>query len=125
MSFATCLNCIDGRIQLPVIDWIRKNYGVEYVDMITDAGMDGKLSGNYNIYIDSIYDKIEISISIHKSGCMFIVGHHDCARNPVDADTHKKQIILAAENLSKCGFPVTVTGLWVSAEWIVEEIIKI
>ncbi|MDD4923543.1 MAG: hypothetical protein PHF74_01745 [Dehalococcoidales bacterium] len=123
MIFATCLNCIDGRAQLPVIDWIKKNYGVEYVDMITDAGMDGKLSGDYN-YMDSLYDKIEISVSIHKSDCIFIVGHHDCAGNPVDDDTHRKQIILAAENLSKYGFPVTITGLWLSSEWIIEEIIK-
>ncbi|MEN6292607.1 MAG: carbonic anhydrase [Methanobacterium sp.] len=44
MTFATCLNCIDGRVQLPVINWIMKNYNVKYVDMITKAGMDGFLA---------------------------------------------------------------------------------
>jgi len=48
MKFATCLNCMDGRVQLPVIHWIKENYGVDYVDMITEAGMDGALaSENY------------------------------------------------------------------------------
>lgn len=35
MKFATAINCIDGRTQLPVIEWARKKYGVDYVDMIT------------------------------------------------------------------------------------------
>jgi len=122
MSFATCLCCIDGRVQLPVIYWIKENYGVEYVDMITEAGIDGKLSGDYNKYIDSLHDKIEISVFMHKTNFMFIVGHHDCLGNPVDDDTHRKQILLATENLSKSGFPVTVIGLWLSAESIIEKI---
>ena len=124
MSFATCLNCIDGRAQLPVIYWIKENYGVDYVDMITEAGMDGKLAGDFNKYIDLMYDVIKISVYTHKSDYVFIVGHHDCAGNPVDDATHKKQIILAAEDLSKCALPVTVIGLWLSAEWVVEKIIS-
>jgi len=41
---AICLNCIDGRVQLPVIEWIKQNYGVDHVDMITEPGMDGFLA---------------------------------------------------------------------------------
>jgi hypothetical protein len=123
MGFATCLNCIDGRAQLPVIYWIKENYGVEYVDMITGTGMDGKLGGDFNKYMDLLHDAISISVYTHKSDCIFIVGHHDCAGNPVDGDKHKKQITSAVENLGKCGFPVTVTGLWVSEEWTVKKII--
>lgn len=38
-KFATCLNCIDGRVQIPVINWITDNYEIDYVDMVTEAGM--------------------------------------------------------------------------------------
>ena len=124
MKFATCLNCMDGRAQLPVIYWIKEFYNVDYVDMITEAGMDGILSGNPDIDMNNLYNKIEISVSGHKSGTIFLVGHHDCGGNPVDDDTHKRQITSAVENLSKYGFPVTLIGLWLSAEWIVEEITK-
>ena len=124
MSFATCLNCIDGRTQLPVIYWIKENYGVEYVDMITGAGIDVKLSAECGKYIDAVYDAIDISVSKHKSEFIFIVGHHDCLGNPVDDDAHKKQIVLSVKNLSKFAFPATVIGLWLSAEGAIEKIIS-
>jgi hypothetical protein len=37
-SFATAINCMDGRTQIPVTDYVRKKYKVEYVDMITEPG---------------------------------------------------------------------------------------
>ena len=58
-QFVTCLNCIDGRVQLPVIKWIMENYGVEYVDMITTPGMDGILSDETS-NIDDILEKNKI-----------------------------------------------------------------
>ena len=32
--FATAINCIDGQTQIPVIDYVRKKYRVDYVDMV-------------------------------------------------------------------------------------------
>jgi hypothetical protein len=43
-EFVTCLNCIDGRVQLPAIHWIKANYEVKYIDMINTPGMDGILA---------------------------------------------------------------------------------
>ena len=37
-TFATAINCMDGRIQMSVNEFIRKEYGVNYVDTITLAG---------------------------------------------------------------------------------------
>jgi hypothetical protein len=59
MTFATCLNCIDGRVQLPAINWITEKYNVKYVDMITEAGIDGFLADE-NLDINSILKQIEI-----------------------------------------------------------------
>ena len=63
-KFATCLNCIDGRVQIPVIQWIKENYNVEYVDMITEPGIDGVLTSE-GINIEGILQKINISIDKH------------------------------------------------------------
>jgi len=38
MSFYTAINCMDGRVQLPVITYLQKRFGVEHVDSITAAG---------------------------------------------------------------------------------------
>ena len=37
---ATCLNCMDGRVQLPVLTWIKAEYPVDFVDVIMEAGFE-------------------------------------------------------------------------------------
>ena len=101
MKFATCLNCMDGRVQIPVIHWITQNYAVDYVDVITEAGMDKVLTDENYLNMDSILKKINISLKKHNSNNIFIVGHHDCGGNPVDDDTHKKQIHISVENIKR------------------------
>ena len=38
ITFATAINCIDGRTHLPVIDYMRGQFGVDFVDMVTEPG---------------------------------------------------------------------------------------
>ena len=122
--FATCLNCIDGRVQLPIINWIMENYNVKYVDMITEAGMDGYLADK-DSNISNILEKVEISIDFHESKNIFITGHYDCAENPVDHITHKNQINTAVERVKNLFPGLTVLGVWVNDEFSVEKIIEI
>ncbi len=121
--FATCLNCMDGRVQLPVINWIIENYNVKYIDMITEAGMDGYLADE-RLDINDILKKVEISIDLHKSENIFIVGHYDCAGNPVDDITHKKQIYTAVERIKNIFPDLSVVGMWLNDDFIVEKIIE-
>jgi len=123
MTFATCLNCIDGRVQLPVINWITRNYNVEYVDMITKPGMDGFLASEESD-ISEVIEKIRITIHVHNSQNIFIVGHYDCAGNPVDQITHKKQIKKSVNRIKAVFRDLNVTGLWVSENFSVELIIE-
>jgi len=120
-NFATCLNCMDGRVQLPVIHWIKENYDVEFIDMITEVGMDGALADK-NFEIKGILKKIGLSIGLHGSKSIFIVGHYDCGGNPVDTETHKKQINLAMDRIKSFAKSCTVTGLWVSEDLSVERV---
>ena len=69
-KYASCLNCMDGRVQLPTILWIKENYKIDYVDVITEAGMDGILA-NESVNIDSILQKVDISIDKHKVVSVF------------------------------------------------------
>ena len=34
ITFATAINCMDGRVQIPVIEYLKKEFKVDYVDMI-------------------------------------------------------------------------------------------
>ncbi|MBM4242040.1 MAG: hypothetical protein FJ150_10355 [Euryarchaeota archaeon] len=118
-KFATCLNCMDGRVQLPVIQWIKENYDVDYIDMITEAGMDGVLA-NKRFKLKNILKKIGISIGKHKSRIIFIVGHYDCSGNSVDEKTHKIHILKAVQRIKSFTSSCQIIGLWVTREFLVE-----
>ena len=45
-KFATSVSCIDGRIQIPLAKWIKENYSVDYVDTITEPGVDKTITEN-------------------------------------------------------------------------------
>ena len=115
---ATCLNCMDGRVQLPVINWIRETYQVDFVDVVTEAGMDGVLSKQEDI--SEILRSINISVTLNKSTRLFVVGHHDCRGNPVDEPTHHQQIASAVNRLKTHWTKQPITGLWVNPQWSVE-----
>jgi len=77
---------------LPTIQWIKENYQADYIDMITEAGMDGVLT-NEGTNIEGILQKINISIDKHGSNIICVVRHHDCAGNPVDDEMHKNKFL--------------------------------
>ncbi|MCP4583295.1 MAG: hypothetical protein GY839_16940 [candidate division Zixibacteria bacterium] len=120
-KFVTCLNCMDGRVQLPVIGWIREKYDAEHVDMITEAGMDGFLVNRKDVP-EELRKKINISLEIHGSSVIFIVGHHDCGGHPVDELTHKKHVLESADKIKKVYPGCAVYGLWVSGLWQIEKL---
>ena len=38
MCFCTAVNCMDGRVQLPVTSYLQERFNVEHVDSITEPG---------------------------------------------------------------------------------------
>jgi len=106
---------MDGRVQLPVLSWIRENYSVDFVDVITAAGMDGVLASGANI--KGIIRSINISVNDNKSTRIFIVGHHDCRGNPVDEKTHRQHILLSVKRLKGYWPKMEIVGLWVNSDW--------
>jgi hypothetical protein len=122
MIFATSINCIDGRIQLPVSNWIKQKYSVDYVDVITHPGSD-KIIGEKNIEgISEIKTKTLVSINAHNSKLVVISGHHDCAGNPVSKEIHLTQIKKSINIIKSWNCPVTVIGVWINDQWEIEEI---
>ena len=113
---AVCLNCMDGRIQEPVIGWIKENYPVDYVDMLTEPGMDGLLADRTRD-IEDIVSKVRLSTRLNQAELIFVVGHYDCRGNPVSEDVHHEQIGAAVERMHEI-FPCRhVIGLWINANW--------
>ena len=112
-KYGTALNCIDGRTQIPVIRWMKENFGVDYVDLITEPGIDKVLSQGKDTEIERLRDKVIISINAHKSNVVAVVGHFDCAANPVSDNKHFRDIIASTYVVESWGFPIKVVGLWI------------
>jgi len=118
--FGTAINCIDGRVQLPVLDWLKRNYSVRYVDTITEPGVDRVFSETNVDRIQQLKSKVMISMNAHGSSIVVISGHHECAGNPVTKNEHLNHIKSASEIIKSWNLPVKVVGLWVNENWEVE-----
>ena len=122
MSFYTAINCMDGRIQESVANYIKKKYNVLFVDMITGAGPVKILSNKKTENLESIISCIDISLKKHKSKGIAIVAHYDCAGNPVPDEEQKKLLKKAVIFLENKYINVSVCGLWVDKNKKVEKI---
>lgn len=118
--FGTAINCMDGRVHLPTIDWMTKELGVDYVDIITEPGPDKLLAEGSAEQVASIRTRLELSVEKHGSKHVVIMGHHDCAGNPVPRDTHIVQINEAMRVIESWNLPVTIYGAWINRGWQVE-----
>ena len=124
MSFCTVINCMDGRTQLPVNEFLREKFQVDYVDTITEAGPIRILSSEDkdSFLLKSILRRVDISINKHQSTAIALVIHYDCAGNPA-VKAEKLLQLQTATKLLKEKYPETeILGLWVDSEWKVEHI---
>ena len=123
MTFATSIHCMDGRIQEAIISYVKKYYSVDYVDAITEPGPCKIVAENRDkTLLESIFNRVNISVRHHKSKIICISGHHDCAGNPVDANIQREQV-KESITLFREKYPeVKVIGLWIDSEWNVSPV---
>jgi len=123
MSFITAINCMDGRVQEPVISWLKKQYNVNYVDMITEPGPIKILAEQKPPHVlQSIKNRVDISVHKHGSDKIALIAHYDCAGNPVEKEIQLEQLKKAIETVLSWDFPVELLSLWVDDNWSVYKI---
>jgi carbonic anhydrase len=123
MSFCTVVNCMDGRVQLPVFTYLQKRFDARFVDTVTEAGPVQYLSARPDSNAArSMFRRIDVSIETHGSTRIAVAAHHDCAGNPVADAAQKRQLAAAASTLARRYPRCEVIGLWVDADWAIEEI---
>jgi hypothetical protein len=114
---------MDGRVQLPVINWMKATYHLDYIDMVTEPGPDGILVAGASTQIESIKSRVTISVNAHGSNIIMIVGHHDCAGNPVSKEVHLSQTRKAMDIIKSWNLFVNIiVGVWVDDNWAVKPI---
>ncbi len=122
-KFVAAVNCMDGRVQLPVIRYLKRRFKAEYVDMITEPGPAKALSWKMNrAALESVRRRVRLSLLRHNACAIAVVGHHDCAGNPVPARRQHRDIVRAVEVVRSWKPGVPVIGLWVDRSWKVREL---
>ncbi len=122
-KFATAITCMDGRVQLPVMTYIKNTQGVEYVDMITAPGVHKVIAEGINLTATELLkNSAGISVEKHGSRLIAIAGHYDCSANPSDTDTSLKQLLAAVRIVDSWALNARVIGLWVDTQWKVSEV---
>jgi len=114
---------MDGRTQLPVISYMQKRFDAINVDMITEPGPNKILAeGSATAAVRSIKRRIAISIKLHCTVGMAIVGHDNCGGNPVDKTQQLKQLRAARKFLRNTYPDIESIALWVDLKGNVEEL---
>lgn len=116
-GFAVVLNCIDGRAQQPLLDWMRDQYDVDYADVVTEPGIDALLAEGPQDAREAVLNKVCVSRLAHLSCYLVVAGHHDCAANPVPRPRHEEQIRAAAHWLRSALPRFDVAGVYLDQTW--------
>jgi hypothetical protein len=115
---------MDGRVQLPVIEYLMKTLGVEYVDSITEAAPVRWLADAPDSEITrSVMSRIAVSARRHGTKTVAIVAHHDCAGNFHTKQEQLGQLARAVAYIAGTFPDLTVAGLWVDERWEVSEVV--
>jgi carbonic anhydrase len=123
MEFYTAVNCMDGRVQIPVITYLQRRFDATYVDMITEPGPNRLLADQTDpALVESIITRVKISIEAHGSGGVAVVGHHDCAGNPASEEEQSLQTKNAVRLLRKECPGTEIIGLWLNENWEVSDL---
>ncbi|MFO7934001.1 MAG: carbonic anhydrase [Bacteroidales bacterium] len=127
MKFGTVINCMDGRVQLPVLRYLKDHYEIDFFDSVTEAGPIRILTERKEqCRLTALKEQIRVSMEAHQSRFIAVVGHHDCAGNPADRTMQEQQIERALQILKKSyGKAITYVGLYVNDRWQVEEYLKL
>ena len=121
--FCTAINCVDGRIQLPVICYLTARFAVDYVDLITEAGPNRLLGWRTDTALcDAILSRVRFLIGRHGTVGIAVTGHYDCAGNPAGPREQAADTLAAVKYLQQCFPGVPVIGLWVDERWEVAEV---
>lgn len=122
-TFGTAVNCMDGRTQLPVNEYLRKSFALSHVDTITEAGPVKILAERTNLpIIDSILRRLDISVHRHGSRLIAVVGHYDCAGDPADKSLQMNELENASDFLAMKYPQCDIRRIWVDEDWIATEV---
>ena len=123
-QFATAINCMDGRIQISVIEHLKKRFEADYIDEITEAGPNRIVAERAPVEtFESIKRRVDVSFGKHGSHQLAIVGHEDCGGNPSPESEQIEQLHRAASVLRELYPQADIAAVWATLDGHVRDIV--
>lgn len=120
--FALAITCLDGRVQRPVVEYLRRKYGVDYVDLITEPGPERALTEPARARTQAaIHRNAKFSVDGHDAEIVAVTAHDDCLGNSADIETRLAQLKAAQQIVLDWNLGADVVALWVHGTGQVEE----
>jgi len=82
---------MDGRTVYAVSKFFEREYGIKYVDTITDAGPVQHCANDKELERIK-YRVVEVSVGKHYSKHIAVVAHEECAGNPISKEEQLDQL---------------------------------
>jgi hypothetical protein len=116
--------CSDGRLHhggVNINEKIRQLLDVDYVYVIAIPGPDGILAKRDSPWCVTACEQFDLLLKVKSPVIVGVVGHTDCAGNPVSDNQHKHDIQDACSTVSQWGYGGDIRGLLVQrvsdSEW--------
>ena len=123
-TFATAVTCMDGRIQQSVVDWARRHFDVDYIDMVTVPGPDRVLAQDFLVRLRLAAD-VAVSRRAHGSHQLVVASHADCVGNPVSDDEHEQMVREGTSWLAMQLPTMTIVGVHVDVEALAVRVVDL
>jgi hypothetical protein len=126
MKFGTVINGMDGRVQYPVLDYLKNQFEIDFFDTANEVDPLTILSDRTDkCRLISLKEKITFSIEEHHSRLVAVVGHHDFSGNSNSREKQETQLSDTIDYLRRAyGDDIMFIGHYVTEEYKVEEIMR-
>lgn len=122
-TFGTVLNCIDGRVQDVVIDYLRQRWSVDHVDVITEPAPERVLAERTDSStVARLRSAVLDSLDRQRYPRLALAAHSDCEPDPVSASVQRRRVEEAVNWLRNEFRRAEVLGLWVDETGKVHEL---
>lgn len=102
---------------------MKRELGVDYVDMITEPGACGVLAeGTDGAVVTALKNKLALSVLRHDIRVVAVVGHHDCAAYPKGREEQEAALQAAGHRIRSWNSEIRIVLLWVNEDGSVDEV---
>ena len=111
--FVTAINCMDGRVQEPVVPWMKRHFHADFVDMATEPGPDRVMTAGASWDVRAVRNRVEMSVNMHGSEVVAVAAHYDCTGYPVSKEEHLSALRKCVDVVASWHLPVRAVALWI------------